>query len=68
MNSQMTLLIGGNYMEEKLPKSLSDVLDKINKTYGKGSIMSLGDQEPISKNLLSSGSLLIDTTTKDLIN
>lgn len=47
-------------MEEKLPKSLSDVLDKINKTYGKGSIMSLGDQEPISKNLLSSGSLLID--------
>ena len=47
-------------MEEKLPKSLSDVLEKINKTYGKGSIMTLGDQEPISKNLLSSGSLLID--------
>ena len=47
-------------MENNLPKNLSDVLDKINKTYGKGSIMTLGDMAPINENLLSSGSLLID--------
>ena len=46
--------------ENKLPKKLGDALDKINKTYGVGTIMSLGDTEPITHNLLSSGSLLID--------
>lgn len=44
----------------ELPKNLKDVLSKINKTYGSGTIMSLGDQQPINQNLLSSGSLLID--------
>ena len=44
----------------ELPKSLSSVLDSINKTYGKGTIMTLGDTEPIVHNMLSSGSLLID--------
>ena len=47
-------------MDDKLPKNLTDVLDKINKTYGKGTILTLGDTEPITHNLLSSGSLLID--------
>ena len=44
----------------ELPKNLSDVLTKLNKTYGAGTIMTLGDKEPITHNLLSSGSLLID--------
>lgn len=44
----------------ELPKSLKDTLDKLNKTYGKGTIMTLGDTEPITHNMLSSGSLLID--------
>ena len=44
----------------ELSKNLKDVLDKLNKTYGKGTIMTLGDTEPITHNLLSSGSLLID--------
>ena len=44
----------------ELTKNLKDVLDKLNKTYGKGTIMTLGDTEPITHNLLSSGSLLID--------
>ena len=44
----------------ELSKNLKDVLDKLNKTYGKGTIMTLGDTEPITHNMLSSGSLLID--------
>ena len=44
----------------ELTKNLKDVLDKLNKTYGKGTIMTLGDTEPVTQNLLSSGSLLID--------
>ena len=43
-----------------MTKSLKDVLDKLNKTYGKGTVMTLGDTEPITHNMLSSGSLLID--------
>lgn len=39
---------------------LTSVLNNINKKFGKGSIMTLGDSEPITKNLLSTGSLLID--------
>ena len=46
--------------KKDLPKSLSDVLSKINKTYGDGTIRPLGDSKPISNNLLSSGNLLID--------
>lgn len=44
----------------ELSKNLKDVLDKLNKTYGKGTISALGDMEPIAQNLISSGSLLID--------
>ena len=44
----------------ELPKNLKDVLEKLNKTYGKGTVAALGDMEPISQNLISSGSLLID--------
>ena len=44
----------------ELPKGLSDVLASINKTYGKGTIMMLGDTQSIVHNTLSSGSLLID--------
>ena len=44
----------------ELSKNLKDVLEKLNKTYGKGTIMTLGDTEPIAHNMLSSGSLLID--------
>ena len=43
-----------------LPKTLKDTLDKLNKAYGSGTIMTLGDTQPVACNLLSSGSLLID--------
>lgn len=39
---------------------LSSVLQSINKKFGEGSIMALGDSKPITQNLLSTGSLLID--------
>lgn len=41
-------------------KNLEDALKIINKKFGSGTIMALGDQPPIAQNLLSSGSLLID--------
>lgn len=41
-------------------KNLDEALKKIEKAYGKGSIMVLGEQPKISEKLLSSGSLLID--------
>ena len=40
--------------------SLEDVLATINKKYGSGSIMTLGDTRPVATNLLSTGSLMID--------
>lgn len=40
--------------------NLIKVLENINRTYGKGTILMLGDIEPVTQNLLSSGSLLID--------
>ena len=40
--------------------SLEDVLAAINKKYGSGSIMTLGDTRPVATNLLSTGSLMID--------
>lgn len=40
--------------------NLESVLADINKKFGKGTIMSLGDQAPIQQNLLSSGLLLVD--------
>ena len=47
-------------MVTELPKNLKDALQKINKTYGAGTIMMLGEQQPIINNCISSGSLLID--------
>ena len=44
----------------KQGESLDDVLAAINKKYGSGSIMTLGDTKPVATNLLSTGSLMID--------
>ena len=41
-------------------KNLQAAFDKINKEFGKNSVMVLGETEPIKENLLSTGSLLID--------
>lgn len=41
-------------------KNLESALANINKKFGQGTIMTLGEQPPIQQNLLSSGSLLID--------
>ena len=41
--------------------NLEDAFKKIEKTYGRGTIRYLKDSEPISENLLSTGSLLIDS-------
>lgn len=43
-----------------MASKLDDTLKLINKKFGEGSIMSLGDTKPITQNLLSTGSLLID--------
>lgn len=40
--------------------NLESVLANINKKFGKGTIMSLGDRSPVQQNLLSSGLLLVD--------
>ena len=40
---------------------IEDAFKKIEKTYGKGTIRYLKDSEPIAENLLSTGSLLIDS-------
>ena len=44
----------------KMNNSLEETLKRINKTYGAGTIMMLGEQQPIINNCISSGSLLID--------
>ena len=44
----------------KQGESLDDVLAAINKKYGSGSIMTLGDTRPGATNLLSTGSWMID--------
>lgn len=41
-------------------KNLESALANINKKFGQGTIMTLGEQIPVQQNLLSSGSLLID--------
>ena len=41
-------------------KNLESALANINKKFGQGTIMTLGEQLPVQQNLLSSGSLLID--------
>ena len=45
---------------KELPKNLSGVLKDINKAFGDGTVMMLGDTSSITHNTLSSGSLLID--------
>lgn len=46
-------------MKEK-NKALEDALKQIEKTFGKGSIMKLGDRPDVEMDAISSGSLLID--------
>ena len=41
-------------------KELDEVLSKIQKTYGKGAIMKLGDRETVDVDVIPSGSLLLD--------
>ena len=41
-------------------KNLQAALDKLNKEFGKNTVIVLGETEPIKENLLSTGSLLID--------
>ncbi len=41
-------------------KELDEVLNKIQKTYGKGAIMKLGDRPTVSVDVIPSGSLLLD--------
>lgn len=43
-----------------MASNLENALLKINKQYGKGTVLWLGEQEPLNENLLSTGSLLID--------
>ena len=45
--------------EEKL-KALALTMDKLDKTYGKGTIMKLGDKQVVSVEAISSGSLSLD--------
>ena len=49
-------------VEEKFKgkKNLNAAWDKINKKFGAGTLMTLADEKPITSNLLSTGSLLID--------
>ncbi|RPJ77683.1 MAG: DNA recombination/repair protein RecA, partial [Deltaproteobacteria bacterium] len=49
----------GNNKEEKL-KALKLAVDKIEKSYGKGTVMRLGDQAVIDVNTISTGSLSLD--------
>ncbi|MBR2989909.1 MAG: DNA recombination/repair protein RecA, partial [Solobacterium sp.] len=46
--------------EEKKDQLLADALKAIEKEYGKGSIMRLGDRAQISVDALSSGSIALD--------
>ena len=47
-------------MEENKDKLLADVLKDIEKEYGKGSIMKLGDRPNVDVEPIPSGSLLLD--------
>ena len=46
--------------QEAKMKALSDVLGKIEKDFGKGSIMKLGDEHVEHVSVISSGSLMLD--------
>ena len=45
--------------EEKL-KALKLTVDKLDKTYGKGTVMKLGDKQVVSTEVISTGSLGLD--------
>ncbi|MCF0111636.1 MAG: recombinase RecA, partial [Erysipelotrichaceae bacterium] len=47
-------------MEEKKEKALEEALHQIEKQYGKGSIMRLGDRASVDVDAISSGSLSLD--------
>lgn len=47
-------------MDEKKQKIINDALKSIEKMYGKGSIMTLGDQPPVGEECISTGSMSID--------
>ena len=49
-------------LEEKL-KSLKTTVDKLEKQYGKGIIMKLGDKQVIATEAISTGSLSLDIAT-----
>jgi recombination protein RecA len=49
-----------NKIKEEKKKELGIVLDKINKTYGKGTVMRMGDSSKKKMEVISSGSLNLD--------
>ena len=46
--------------KEKDPVSLDETLREIEKMFGKGSVMKLGDRDPVDVDVIPSGSLLLD--------
>lgn len=46
--------------EEKKNKALDEALKEIEKTYGRGSVMKLGERQALDVDVISSGSLLLD--------
>lgn len=47
-------------MDEKKQKAINDALKNVEKMFGKGSVMTLGDQPPVGADSISTGSMLID--------
>lgn len=45
---------------DKLLKLTKDVIDKINKDFGDGTVMTLGDKPPLYKDIIPTGSLTLD--------
>ena len=45
---------------ENKQRSLQLVLDKLDKLYGKGTVMRLGDRQAVEENVISTGSLGLD--------
>ena len=46
--------------EEKKNKALDEALKEIEKTYGRGTVMKLGERQALDVDVISSGSLLLD--------
>ncbi len=46
--------------EEKKTKALDEALKEIEKTYGRGTVMKLGERQALDVDVISSGSLLLD--------